>query len=794
MSSKQQDEPRTDRTSRYDPLLDKAATFYRKTLQREHEAFAYLKRLGLHDEDLLERFQIGYCNGSLLKILPDQEDVRSSLRKLGVLHAAKENEEEDQERLLDCITFPLHDRDGGTVGLCGQHMQQGRMVPAPRGPGIWNLPAAGMFPTVMLATTVLDGLSLHLAGYANAAALVSDIPGQDDVDVLEQSAVQQLHMVSHQPIPEKLLQVLASTTCYLRQLPEAPIKLLRHRGAEELASVLEASPRNEAVAPSMPGCMEILEGGFAVVLGPRRYEIRGLDKGRLKLRATVRVEHGGRLHIDTVDLYAARSRKALCRDLCSLFNEAHHVIEADINRLLLMSESHDPDRTNGLEVRSADPASLMSPKERKDAEALGKSPDLMQSILDDYAHCGLVGEEPNKLLSYLAAVSRKTQDPLSVLILSSSGAGKSALQEATLAFCPPEDVVKLTSLTGKALFYKGRRSLKHKILALEEQAGAERADYAIRNLISAGELIIETTIKDTGTGKLTTMENRVEGPTTVFITTTDPEVDPETRSRFFVTGVDESREQTRAILASQRKRHTLSGEANPSDRDALLLRHHNFQRLLKPLKVINPYAEELAYVDDRLQSRRDQPKFLNLIRAVAFLRQMSKKVKTSPAKDHALDYIEVDEEDLRIAYRLAVKVLGNTLEDLNQVSRDLLGLLDEMITQRIEAQEQETPPRKIDVQFTRREIREFTGWSHARIHRYLKQLVELEYVLQERGHDGIKYLYRLAYEDIQDLADHVLDSLLHLKEIMGGKEPTAKKRGSSTVSVVSPFFSVPDQG
>lgn len=75
-----------------------------------------------------------------------------------------------------------------------------------------------------------------------------------------------------------------------------------------------------------------------------------------------------------------------------------------------------------------------------------------------------------------------------VLILSSSGAGKTALQDAVLAFCPPEDLVKLTALSGKALFYKERLSLKHKVLALEEGDGAEEAMYAIRIHQRHGEL------------------------------------------------------------------------------------------------------------------------------------------------------------------------------------------------------------------------------------------------------------------------------------------------------------------
>ena len=214
-----------------------------------------------------------------------------------------------------------------------------------------------------------------------------------------------------------------------------------------------------------------------------------------------------------------------------------------------------------------------------------------------------MGERNNVLLLYVAMTSRKRDTPLSVLILSSSGSGKTALQDAVLAFCPPEDLVKLTSLSGKALFYKDRLSLKNKVLALEEGDGAEEAMYAIRNLISAGELVSESTIKDLTTGRLTTMENRVEGPSTVCFTTTKPDVDPETKSRFWVTSIDESRDQTRKILLFQRQQHLSDGLITSPEIEAILRKHRNFQRLLKPLAVKNPYAAQLTYGDDRLQGQ-----------------------------------------------------------------------------------------------------------------------------------------------------------------------------------------------
>ena len=115
------------------------------------------------------------------------------------------------------------------------------------------------------------------------------------------------------------------------------------------------------------------------------------------------------------------------------------------------------------------------------AVKMGTEGDIFQTILDDYEKLGLVGEETNKLMAYLAATSRLMEKPLNILVLSSSGAGKSALQDKTLKLMPPESVIRVSAITDKALYYQ--KSLKNKLLALEEAAGVKDS-YAIRTLIS----------------------------------------------------------------------------------------------------------------------------------------------------------------------------------------------------------------------------------------------------------------------------------------------------------------------
>ena len=93
-----------------------------------------------------------------------------------------------------------------------------------------------------------------------------------------------------------------------------------------------------------------------------------------------------------------------------------------------------------------------------------------------------MGERTNKVVGYLAAVSRKLDQPLAVIIQSTSAAGKSTLMEAILSFVPPEEVVKFSAMTGQSLFYMADGSLKNKILAIVEEEGAQKVSYGLKLL------------------------------------------------------------------------------------------------------------------------------------------------------------------------------------------------------------------------------------------------------------------------------------------------------------------------
>ncbi|MBT3378909.1 MAG: hypothetical protein HN742_18415 [Lentisphaerae bacterium] len=729
-----QDHPTPDRAAQ---LLDRVASLYSITLCEHADIRSRLANLGLEDACVLDAFNAGYSNGTLLNTIPARGTLRSELGALGILGRKGRKLVEE---FTGHITFPVLDANGNTSGIMAERpdLDAADMLTVPaEGLHIWNRAAARRHTDLLLTGSVLDALALFVSGVENTVAAPRD-SWLDSVSMLHGEGVGRVTALVTEADPDTPVPgpQISLPNCI------RPVALLAQNGKQALCDAVAVALRDSGVESSAAKSMSGSDG-LCLTLGPRAYRVLALKRGPNVLRATIRAEFAGRLHVDTLNLYRASVRKALCADLVRAFDQPPELIDSEIAKLIIACEQHEPEEQAS--VASVGPPPV-SPEERERAEALGRSSDLLDRIRQDCEHCGLVGETDGKLLCYLAAVSRKLPEPLSVLILSSSGAGKSALQNVTLSLCPPEDVVKLTSLTGRALFYQDQGSLRHKVLALEEVAGAGEAAYAIRNLISAGELVISTTVRDRTTGRLTTTENRVEGPTAVFCTTTKPTVDPETRSRFFVLGIDESCEQTASILAWQRAREAVVASTGSTDVDDIRAVHRNFQRLLRPIRVVNPLAPLLTYGTSRLQARRDQPKYLGLIRAIAFLRQMSKPIKTwSVEGEEPFEYVEADLDDVRAANALMTATLGGGLDELSSPARDLLLTIERFVHER--SRELDTPPiPRASVTFTRRDLREHCGWSNYRVHTYLGELAELQYVLAESSRSGVCHRYRLAHD------------------------------------------------
>ena len=135
-------------------------------------------------------------------------------------------------------------------------------------------------------------------------------------------------------------------------------------------------------------------------------------------------------------------------------------------------------------------------------------------------------------------------------------------------------------------------------------------------------------------------------------------------------------------------------------------------------------------------------KYLTLIRTITLLHQYQRTVRTTQHGGKAVRYIEVTKGDIVIANRLAHEVLGRSLDELAPQTRRLLDLVCKMVKQRCD----EHGVDRSDLRFTRRDIREWTGWGNTQLKIHLHRLEDLEYLLVHAGGRGQSFVYEMAYE------------------------------------------------
>ena len=497
-------------------------------------------------------------------------------------------------------------------------------------------------------------------------------------------------------------------------------------------------------APKDTTDADIKDNETIINFGDRRYRVRGLKKNLSYdvLKINLLVSQGEAVHVDTFDLYQSRPRASFIKQASLELGINEDVIKTDIGKLLLKLEMLQDQQIKGALTDKQQSTVSINEDDTEQALTLLKSPDLLNKIINDFNRCGIVGEKTNTLVGYLSTVSRKLDNPLAVIIQSTSAAGKSSLMDAVLRFIPDEDKHQYSAMTGQSLYYLGETNLKHKVLAIAEEEGAAQAAYALKLLQSEGQLTIASTSKDPESGDLTTKEYKVEGPVMLFLTTTAIDIDDELMNRCLVLTVNEDREQTEAIHQIQRQKRTLQGLIQRSERESLLKQHQNAQRLLKPLAVVNPYAEQLTFLSNQTRTRRDHEKYLTLIDSIALLHQYQREIKTINHNGQPLAYVEVALSDIEIANQLAHDVLGRTLDELPPQTRKLLTLIDAMVTTHCKQQN----IARNHYHFSRRELREQINWSDTALKVHLARLVEMEYIITHRRGHQHAYRYELVYD------------------------------------------------
>ena len=480
-------------------------------------------------------------------------------------------------------------------------------------------------------------------------------------------------------------------------------------------------------------------------------KITGLDRMRVTLKIQRRVaatnynDSGSVLPVrSSLDLYHAKQVEQVTQKMAASLEMGSAESEKTISEMTSALENYRQSKLEQLKPK-VPRAHRLTKEEQRLAIKYLKSKKLLRNTLADIAKSGIVGETNNSLIAYLAYTSRKREKPLHIMCLGASGTGKTYLQEKVSELIPEEDKIEITSLSDNAFYYFGREELKHKLILIEDLDGAENVLYPLRELQSKRRISKTVTLKD-NKGNLKTITLRVEGPVCVSGCTTRERIYEDNANRCILLYIDGSSEQDRRIMNYQQR--ASAGAVNKSEENQITEKLQNVQRLLKPIKVVNPYAELIELPREVFKPRRTLLQLLSFIETITFYYQLQRPVKTN--NQTGQDFIETTIEDVEAGFSLMKEVLFSKSDELTKASRSFLERLKSTV--------------KDGEVFSTAEVRKKLRVSSSTIHRYVTELQRNGYIKFKGGNRYRGYEYQITdykeYESLKNNIDKTLGEIL----------------------------------
>jgi hypothetical protein len=357
------------------------------------------------------------------------------------------------------------------------------------------------------------------------------------------------------------------------------------------------------------------------------------------------------------------------------------------------------------------------------ARKLLRSLDFLYLTMMKIGELGVVGEKRNRLVLFLAGITKDLDQQVSVLVKGQSASGKSNLMRKVLLLFPPECVISRASLSAKAPVH-GEGSLQGKIFYLFEYRGGKDAQYLLRLQQSEKMIAHEyTTIR--GSERETIVSERVGSPV-IFTTTTESKVFTDDETRFLSTWIDDSSQQTLAIMQSQVAKSRAAGTLGIASWQEAI-------RLIGRQRCEFHFADWFREIPrmvptDNVRVRRDWERFLTFCKAVALCRSFTASSSgVKPGRQ-----VTVSFADYCVTHIIVNAALASSVYTLHE--RELA--LAEAV-------------RKLTKKFKKpaalQDVATFLGWKRSLVYKYLRATIKHKLV---REVDGKRQSNRKLLESI----------------------------------------------
>ena len=483
---------------------------------------------------------------------------------------------------------------------------------------------------------------------------------------------------------------------------------------------------------------------FTVIGGVGLYPL-----DRLKVTLRIKREDSERpIHSlrQTIDLYQDDLIEKLSRKIAERLEIGSSKIHESLLELTGLLERYREIKNEKRKKKKVEIREL-TPQRIETAQAFLSAKNLDKRTNVAIGKTGMIGEQKNRIILWYVFTSRLRKQPLHAMCLGASGTGKTYLQEKIGALIPKHQKKEITAMSDNAMYYFDEKELVHKLLLIEDLDGAneQKILYALRELMSKKYISKTIVIKDSK-GNLKTITLEVRGPICLAGTTTRERLYEDNSNRSLLIYLDNSKAQRQRIMDYQRKES--AGKNNKYKEAEMVEFLQDVQTVLKPIKVVNPYAEQLIIPEQVFKPLRTNSHYLQFIESVTFYHQYQRQKKQDESGKR---YIETTIEDIEIANELLKEVLLAKSDELTKASRRFY----EMLRGYLSREKKES--------FYSGEIRRAYRMTPATTKRHLRNLVKYGYVKTVGGSKNKGYEYEIEKEvdDLRNKVTTALDAVLN---------------------------------
>jgi len=449
----------------------------------------------------------------------------------------------------------------------------------------------------------------------------------------------------------------------------------------------------------------------------------------------------------TLDLYNDSQNDKLIRTLCDKYELQLLEVSKVLNLLTSQLEEY---RLDNLKYTGTSKkiAFELSEEDKSNAIKKLKNKNLLNEVVKSLNTTGIIGENENALILFLALASHKYSNPFSVLCLAKSGIGKSYIIQKLSECMPISSYSFHTQISENALYYFDSKEIQNRALLVEDLEWTTQMLSPLATLQSQGKLVKTRTIKDKD-GMFHSSTFEVVGNLCLVACAYSDKNYEELSLPFLCIHLNHTHNQDIEIMEYQKK--CKAGMIKEEDIKRTQHQLKCLMSVLENVKIINPYAPFINLPNEIVYPRKSLLLLLNFIEIITYFHQYQREKIVDKKTGEIL--IQTAIEDIELAFKLLKNSLFRRADELSTTARGFYNWLSAYLT------EAKTN------QFTALDIRKAKSIHPRTLNNYLNELKLFNYISVIGGNKHREgFIYKLTnlgdQKDVQTRIEKDLQSTL----------------------------------